>query len=312
MTPAQIAGKVVVFTGNESKTWSLADVITACATIRRLGADTLCMKYADGGISWHSPNDMEHYHAVANGLGCGLCGFQYCYGPAFGDLTKQVTDEAAIANSMIGHLPLIVLDMEKEFDGHPEAAIFLHQHLQVPPGQLAITTWANPAQHAWIGDVAALNQDAIWIPQEYTSFLAKQDRSSMTTIWPAIDLSSEFGPNDPVGIIAHAHPASAWVWALSLITRGEPFQTELQQICHEAGNPAPPPRPAPATTDTITVQQYPALLSTLWGIALQWGTNAQAVYNRNQKTIEDAAHEHGLPSSDNGNIIYEGEVLYRP
>ena len=313
-TPAQIAGKVVVFTGNESKNWNDSTVQQTAQYIRSLGADTICMKYADGGISYHSPQTMERFHTLANREGAGLLGFQYCYGPAFA-MPKQIQDEARIANNMAGYIPMVILDMEIEYDSKTDPAKQFRDLLTlVPAGKLAITTWANPVRHNWVGIIEAFNQrqNMIWIPQKYTSFLDTQPEPGMNIIWPAIDLSNEFGPNDPLAIIESDKPQSAWVWNIPLAQRYTYCAQRLRDIAHFMHNGDIPDSPIPAIPTAIPVTRWPKKYGCLWDFAQLWHTSVEAVYQRNQEAIESAAKAHGLDNSQHGGIIFEGTTIQKP
>ena len=318
-TPVQIAGRVCVFGGNSSQGWDDTALIAACARVRAAGADTIIVKYADGGDVFHSADQMAHFHQVANDHGVGLGGFQYDYGPAFG--WQQIATEANIANSMIGKIPIICQDMEQQYNGQVAAAAHFAQLLQVPADQLVITTWADPLLQNWQGVTAVFSTRATFAPQEYTSWLAAQPRPGEITIWPAVDLTDEFGPNDPVAIARQAKAAtpdiSVWCWSEDTINPAMGVYSPncvnrlkaISSVMHAGQVPPGPPAPPDVF---VTVTTWPDHFSTLSGIAAFWHVSEQSVYDRNATEIEAVAHQHGLANSHKGDLIFPGTPIYHP
>lgn len=230
-------GKVVLFIGNECEHWTPEEFANAAKEARAWGVDTIAPKRMNGGQRWYdSPAHLAAERAAVLAEGCGYLPFGYCYGPAFND--QQIREECAIlAEIMRVNDGIVCADMEAEWNGYVSAAQLFESLMRPVPGQLVISTWADPLQQNWAAVVRALAPcvDA-WGPQQYNNWLAAQESTLVglgeTCLQPEIDLSQEFGPNNPVQIAEEARArghTSIYLWELGF-ARGDPALVE--EIVH--------------------------------------------------------------------------------
>lgn len=315
--PNRIAGHTVLFIGVECRAWSPAQFAEAARNARALGIDTIAPKRADGGIRWYGDAArLRQERAATLAEGCGYLPFQYAYGPRFGD--HQIVDETTILKEMIiANDGAACVDMEVEWNGQVAAAERFAALMRPLSGALYISTWADPYQQNWAGVVRALAPIAsAWGPQQYNNFLAAQESQLIALnercIQPAVDLTGEFGANDPVAIakkaLAHGQH-SLWLWEYEPAMRNPTLVRSLVSVMRGAPVPPvnPPNPPGPPTTRQYSIESG----DTLSGIAtkLNLPNWFQDLYLPNRAAIEAAAHAHGRPTSDNGSLIFPGTVL---
>ena len=306
---AAIAGKVVLFIGVECARWSVDDFARAAKAARAMGVDTIAPKRLDGGIPWYAtPARLREERAAVLAEGCGYLPFAYCYGPRFG--SQQIVEECKLlAQMMDANDGSVCADMEIEWNGRGADAIHFATLMRPVPGFLYVTSWADPYQQNWSGVTRALAPCVnAWVPQQYTNWLAARESQLIalgeSCIQPALDLTSEFGANDPLALAhqarAHGHE-TIWLWEYQPALNHQDY---VRQIAAVMGDAAPSPAPDPRT---YTVQPGDTLetIATKLGLP-HWRT---ALYNLNRDAIEATARAHGQPNSHNGDLIYPGESL---
>lgn len=252
-------GKTVLWIGQYCKDWTQAQFVDAAKQARALGFDTICPKRADGGVRWYgSPEQITAEAAAVRAEGCGYLPFIYLYGPRFPETgeafpgERQVRAEAALAIELAkaSGCNSVQLDMEAEYNGAVQCAELLASLLRPEPITVSVSTWADPRIQNWEGVAAALAPAVnAWTPQRYTLWLAKQPLpSEETCIQPGVDLTSEFGSNDPVAISTGA--ATVFVWeAQPAFNNPALARRVVDRTAPPIVKPAPtpePPAPAPA------------------------------------------------------------------
>jgi hypothetical protein len=304
-----ITGKVVLFIGVECARWSVMDFARAAKAARAMGVDTIAPKRLDGGIPWYATAaHLREERAAVLDEGCGYLPFAYCYGPRFG--SKQIVEECRLlAEMMDANDGAVCADMEIEWNGRTADAIHFATLMRPVPGFLYVTSWADPYQQDWSGVTRALAPCVnAWVPQQYTNWLAARESQLIalgeTCIQPALDLTTEFGANDPLALArqarSHGH-TTIWLWEYQPALSRQDY---VRSIAAVMGDPTPPPAPAPRT---YTVQPGDTLTSIAHKLGLpHWRTT---LYNLNRDAIEAAARAHGQPNSHNGDLIYPGEIL---
>ncbi len=340
---AIIAGKTVVFVGNESEFWGAADIASAARRARVLGIDSLCVKRADGTRKWYSsPEQIAAEYKAAHEAGMGYIPIMYCYGPRFG--MNYITEECAILREMQRAVAsaeptgtgFACADMEIEWDNNPLAAQRFCGLMQKSPFLLYITTWADPVQQGWLEVARRLDPCAdAWVPQQYNDWLAAQSNQlgeiSVKPIFPAVDVTNEFGVNHPVAIAqtaAQRRPASVWLWEYVPVMANRQLTQNIVAALRNSGVsvggnsassvgasgssgavPAPPSHPtSPAMPSERIYLVQPG--DTLIGIAEKLGVDSWwNVYTANKTLIETMAKRHGFANSHNGDIIFPGERL---
>lgn len=335
---AQLASKIgknVLFIGVECQNWSVADFAKAAANARALGFDTIAPKRADGGIRWYgTPGHLALERQAALSAGCGYLPFMYCYGPALG--SAQLGYEVAVAKEIASVCDgLVCLDLEIEWDGQVAYAQNFAAALKNFPGDIILSTWADPIQQNWLGVIQALNPVvSAWGPQQYTLWLGLQegqltsDGVPSAKIFPEIDMVDMFGgANDPLTIMHEAvnrGHGSVWVWeylgalsnpnlakAITTLLGSKPAPLPIAPV----GKPTtvPPVKlPQPNHTSTQAWQNYTiesgdslSLIASRLGLQ-NW---FQSLYQPNAAEIEATARAHGQASSQSGTFIYPGTVL---
>lgn len=226
-TLAQICGRSVLFIGIEAHEWTVQQIAQKALWAHQQGVDTVAVKRADGGIKWYrDAAQLRAERAAVLAEGCGYLPFLYSYGPRFGD--QQIRDECAILQEIGDNNDgVTTVDMEVEWNGQVQAADLFESIMRPWPGKLIVSTWADPLQQDWANVVKALAPcvDA-WGPQQYDNWLDAQNQQLVnlgeTVIFPELDLSQEFGPNDVLGNVRTAlqrGQKSIWFWELALAER---------------------------------------------------------------------------------------------
>lgn len=215
---AAYCGKIVLFVGVECKDWTPAQFGELATWAHAQGVDTIAPKRADGSIKWYGdPVRLAAERAAVNAAGCGYLPFVYCYGPAFS--TKQIDDECAVLAEIMAHNDGgVCADLEIEYDGQWGAGLRFSADMQSVPGLLFLTSWGDPRLQNFPTGAIAPCVNA-WVPQDYDNFLASCEQQQIsageTIIFPALDLTQEFGPNNVVQLAAAAKARghlSLWLW----------------------------------------------------------------------------------------------------
>lgn len=317
----KLFGLTVLFVGVEAQHWTLSTFIGAARFARSLGVDTLCVKRADGSIKWYeSAQQLDQERQAVLSQGCGYVPFLYAYGPKFGD--QQIHDECAVLTEMMHvNAGSVVVDMEAEWDGAIHAAEIFNELMRPVPGILGITTWADPGEQNWLGVAAALAPCCnVWIPQRYDNWLAVQPLPpEMTIIHSGLDLSQEFGANNPLAIAARTHKAggSVWLWEIAFARQSPTIVDAIVKLMHDVTTvnfatdalPVTAGNAVPDAGFNHCVVSLPG--DTLGSLAEQLGLSnwVQDLYKPNMQAIEDAARRYGLPGSDGGIVLMAGVKL---
>ena len=294
---SDIVGSVILFIGQEARTWGIQELVAAAKFARSVGVDSISPKRYDGTIKW--TNDIVAEYRAVTSEGCGYIPFQYAYGPRFGD--AQIKAEAALLveigdeiGKARGGRGFVCTDLEAEWDGNTQAGNLFAHALQYIQSDLYVTTWANPNSHGWKGILQALKPVThAFVPQQYTDYLATRSTDfAGYTIQPALDLSQEFGANHPVTIAQQAGDASVWLWEYGFAQKNPNL---VRQIVSTVKGSAP----APTSTSVGGVYQVK------WGenltvIANRYSTTWQQLWSMNRSVIADP------------NKIYAGQWIRVP
>lgn len=338
LQPSQLAAKIgknVLFIGTECQYWAVSDFAKAAANARAMGFDTIAPKRADGGIRWYgTPGHLALERQAVLAAGCGYLPFMYCYGPALGyaQINYEVTVAKEIAAACDG---LVCMDLEVEWDGQTTYAQNYAAALQNFPGDIILSTWADPIQQNWLGVIQAFNPVvSAWGPQQYTLWLALQEGQLTSDgvpsgkIFPEIDMVDLFGgANDPLTVMHDAvnrGHGSVWVWEY-LGALGNPnLAKAITALLGSKPSPLPPtPTGKPVTLPPVKVPSPNHGSGQTWKtytivsgdslsiIALRLGLANwfQDLYQPNAAEIEARARANGLANSSNGASIFPGTVL---
>ncbi len=334
LTASRIAGRSVLFIGNECRYCSIADFAAAARSAQNLGIDTISPKRANGTQRWYAtPAQLAAEYQAVHNVGMGYLPFAYCYGPMFGiDFVDQECAvlremQTAIASVEPTHTGFVCADLETEWNNRPDAAQRFANAMRNKAGLLYLTTWSDPVQQGWSTVIAALRDcvDA-WVPQQYSDWLAAQEGEYVDidaqSIEPAIDLTAEFGANHPLTIVQNPlnrDQATIWFWEYVPAFANRQMVHDIVQLLRQyAGSNAPAAPPQPVALPPSPVQPAPVPLQfytvqsgdTLSAIANHFGIGSwQILYNRNRAIIEQTARSYGYANSHNGNLIFPGTRL---
>lgn len=205
--------KVYLWLGIEDFNWTPAQfqpVIQFCTQHKLDGA---FVKVFDGlqGVWYNGQFPAIHDAFLAAGLDCIPYGFHYGNNKG-----SSLVPEADLALQFLSTYGAYCADMESSWDGQGQWAAQLAGIMANHPGKFYITTWANVGDestgHHWltaISDLDPLVQG--WMPQDYSTSLFQAARSdwpqTQAPILPALDLSQEDGPNNPLTLLGQI-PAS--------------------------------------------------------------------------------------------------------
>jgi hypothetical protein len=229
MTPqelTQITGQHLLFLGISTYSWSLDQFRQAAQFAKQHDVDCLLVKVADGGNIWFS---IDGWHSIKNAInaeGVGAIPYAYCYGNKFGAINTEIE----IMRSYLNDGGIFCADMEEEYNGRVDWANLVCSKLQGTQGCFMVSTWADPSLQNWQGVIAALAPcTTVFMPQQYNNYLAtfwgEFGANGATWLQPTVDLTQEFGANDPVAISGAAagqgHTAiSVWSYDTAVANPG--------------------------------------------------------------------------------------------
>ena len=169
---------VLLFTGVETFGWSLSVFDTAIQFCKNHKIDGLIVKvYEVTQGEWYmglGGSSVVVNHIRASGLDCLPYGYYYDVSP---------TERASIPFFLAKH-GKYCLNLEAEWDGNPSDKIgTLATTLENIPGELWVSTWANPAEHDWLDNIRTLDPYvSVWMPEEYNDSLTTKRLSQFPTV----------------------------------------------------------------------------------------------------------------------------------
>lgn len=204
---AKVTGQHLLFLGTSSATWSLAQFRQAAQFAKAHGIDSLLIKAADGAYTWYGGmNGYRQRRDVVKSEGVGVIPYTYSYGNKYGVLSTEIN----ILKSFMQEDGIVCADMEAEWNGQTVWAKQLCSQLLGYPGVFLVSTWSDPSLQNWQGVIQALNPCvSAYMPQQYNSYLAtfwgEFGANGAKCIQPTLDMTQDFGKNDPVSIAKAAH-----------------------------------------------------------------------------------------------------------
>jgi len=203
----KVTGQHLLFLGVTTYSWQISQFQDAARFARSHGVDSLLVKVADGTNVWYGGLDGYRSRRDAiKGEGVGVIPYTYSYGNQFGALDTEIN----ILTNFLQEDGVVCADMEVEWNGQTTWATHLASRMQPVPGLFLVSTWADPSLQNWQGVIRALAPAApVFMPQQYTSFLGgfwgEFAANGASFLQPTVQLSQDFGPNDPVALAAAAH-----------------------------------------------------------------------------------------------------------
>src|SRR5712691_11237378 len=161
--------KSYLFLGIYTEHWQPADFDAPIVLCKKFHIDGLLVKvYEKTQGLWYSGHfDAIYQRIKAAGLECIPYGFHY--GGA------ELAAEAHVGLDFLQKYGAYCMDAESDFDGHTDWGHDLALIWANHPGQLWISTWANPVDHHWLGIIDALKGEVqTWMPQVYSDDLANR------------------------------------------------------------------------------------------------------------------------------------------
>jgi hypothetical protein len=210
----QQLGTVVLFCGTETANWSLDQFKQAANNARSMGISALLVKVADGGNLWYSAiGGWKTVLDTINQSGIVAIPYTYSYGNRFGAITSEI----AILSDAMRYTGIVVADLEVEWNGQVGWAQQMSAALSPIPGLFGVTTWADPQLQNWNGVLAALKPCVnFWLPQVYSDYLAAGYHAQFDPLqlpyFPVLNLGSDVGPNNIMGIAQNAHSPLIALW----------------------------------------------------------------------------------------------------
>ncbi len=334
----RIAGKTVLFIGNECRYWTLDKWAYAARVAHSLGIDSISAKLMNGTQKWYgTPANLVAIYKTVAANGCGFIPFGYCYGPLYGidfvnaECAVLAEMQEAIASTQPDGIGFVCADLETEWNGRVDAAQRFNAAMQ-NKHLLYLTSWANPGQQAWEGVLNVLRGCInAYIPQAYNDYLSSAEYQQVAQdicIQSAVDLSYEFGDNNHPATIAQnaiAHgQTTVWIWEwvfLGSFKQNIWGVVQAMKGVHIDPVPVPTPQPAPQptsppqpTTTTYEFQNCDTMDGTVWGHARDAGFKGDAAQLVADvlPQLDHFAVVRGHPNSNNGNLIWAGDTITFP
>lgn len=207
-------GTTPLFLGVESESWQLVDIVAAARNAKALGCTSLLIKIADGANEWYGGvGGWETVLTIVSQAGIKAIPYVYCYGNTY----SAIQAECNILISAMHICGIVVADMESQFNGQVTWAQYVCSALKPVTGAFGVCTWADPQQQNWTAVMAALAPCVnFWMPQVYSSNLAGMYHAQYDPYglpyYPVVNLSTNFGANDPLQIAKDSNSPIVAFW----------------------------------------------------------------------------------------------------
>lgn len=203
----KLTGQHLLFLGISTYSWSIDQFRQAAQFAKAHGVDSLIVKVADGVNEWYG--GIANTNAICDAIkaeGVGVIPYVYSYGNKLGALDAEID----IMLAYMRDCGIVCVDMEEEWNGQVQWAQHLCSRIQPIAGTFMVSTWANPSGQDWLDVIQALAPcTTVFMPQQYNNYLATfwAEFGASGAIWlqPTINLTQDFGANDPVAIAAAAY-----------------------------------------------------------------------------------------------------------
>jgi hypothetical protein len=199
-------GQRLLFCGANAASWSIAQFEQVADFACAHGVDSLLVKVGESGWWYGGPQGVANLANAIIARGVGFIPYIYSNGGA-----SLATDISMLRILMQAFPSGVCVDMESQWNGQVAWAEQMCTALQSLPGVLMVTTWGDPDQQDWSGVLRALNPCVdVYIPQAYDNYLAGTTwvefaADGASCIFPAVNMTNEDGPNNPVVIASTAH-----------------------------------------------------------------------------------------------------------
>ncbi len=249
--------KSYLFLGVYTKTWHAGDFDPVIALCKATGITGLLVKvYEHTQGLWYGGTpgfDVIYKHIIAGGLECVPYGFYY------GGATLQ--EEAKVALAFMSKYGIYCMDAESSFDGQSAWGQQLASLWKGHPGKLWVSTWANVADHNWLGIIDALKGEvAAWMPQVYSDKLADKALAQWPhnlVLQPTVGIMGDGDPNHPERLVNLFGQGDLSIWEYrEAIAHMNPLAA-IMRAFRGAAVPQPAAQPAQGGTVVTTLQNFP-------------------------------------------------------
>lgn len=227
----QLMGPCSLFLGAETATWEVAQFVQAAQFARKHGISTLLIKCAEvtsryGDIWYGGMAGVDKIVQAVRAQGVRVLTYQFMWGNLYGALTTEIS----VVQQFLSKYDKHCLDMEGATWAGSNGQAWASQMnatLVNAPGKLFVSCPADPLQNDQLGFLQALSPSInVYMPMAYSSALDAiwqgdyKQFYSQACLQPTLDLSQEFGANDPVAVAKHfrsagCHAMSIWEYGFA-------------------------------------------------------------------------------------------------
>lgn len=228
----ELMGPCSLFLGAQTATWSTAQFVQAAQFAKQHGISTLIIKCSEvtstPGDIWYG--GMAGVDAIVQAVlaqGVRVLTYQFMWGNRYGALATEIS----VAEQFLTKYGKHCLDMEGGTWAGANGQAWASQMnatLVNAPGKLFVSCPADPVRNDQSGFLHALSPSInVWMPMAYSNALDGiwqndyHQINNQACIQPTLDLSQEFGSNDPVAVANHfrsvgCHAMSIWEYQFAV------------------------------------------------------------------------------------------------
>jgi len=249
----QLMGPCSLFLGAETATWTTAQFVQAAQFAKQHGISTLIIKCSEvtskpGDIWYGGMAGVDRIVQAVLAQGVRVLTYQFMWGNLQGALATEIS----VAQQFLSKYNKHCLDMEGSTWAGANGQAWASQMnatLVNAPGKLFVSCPADPIRNDQFGFLRALSPSInIWMPMAYSNALDSiwqgdyHQINSIACLQPTLDLSPEFGPNDPVAVANHfrsagCHAISIWEYQFAV---SNPALLDKVVTAFKGGAAAPP------------------------------------------------------------------------
>lgn len=204
----QFVGNVALFTGAETANWTQQQFIDAANFCKKHAITCMIVKVAEvtssaGDIWYNGIPGVQSIAQAIESVGVKFLPYQFMWGNKYNELSTEIS----VAESLLNAFSCLALDVEGSSWSGTIAGQWgtqVNDALVSNTGKLFMILPANPIDAGQQPAFQAMSPSVnVWIPMAYDTSLAGDWVSQITQInsqaciFPALDMSSEFGENSP-------------------------------------------------------------------------------------------------------------------
>lgn len=199
--------KVYLFTGIETQSWQLADFQKVCDFCKAHNVDGMIVKtYEITQGEWYP--GIGGPQAVANLIASNNLDFLF-YGFYYGVSSQELTSVV----KYLANFGRYCLNLEGAWDNNPSFAQTLFNALQGVPGEVWVSTWANPVDHGWLQNISILDSKvSVWMPEEYGDANIERRLAQFPNVKGKIYPTYSIADASNISLMARTDNPSLWEW----------------------------------------------------------------------------------------------------